>query len=120
MRRVQRDDGLEQAVEGAEDLQHGVPDHREGLVDWYSVAQGWEAGEIAIHLHLTVGPEDGKQGDSKEWCADIERAVASNQRLDVLDRPIGNDLQIDLAQTHDGGYQYSMLIGVGEVAEPAQ
>src|ERR1019366_1633439 len=119
LRGVQRDARLEQQlVEGVQDFEDGRANQRQRISDWRSVAKGWEAGDVALHLHLTLGAEDGEQRDAQEWCADIERTATFDQLVHLLHRPVRDHAQVGLAKANHCGYEYSMLIRVGEVSEP--
>jgi len=120
MRQLQRVAGLKQRVEGAENVEHGRADKGQHLHNWCSVAQGWEAGDLALHIHLTLGAEDGHEGGLQEWCADLQCATAFDELVESSERPVRDDLKVDPVQTDDGGYQYTMLVRAREVSEPSE
>ena len=82
VRQLQRITGLEQWIECAEHVKDGRADQRQHLHDWHSVSQGWEAGDLALHIHLTLRADDGQESSSQEWCADLQRATSLDELLE--------------------------------------
>lgn len=118
LRRVQRDAGLEPLLELVEDFEDRRANQGQRLQHVHSIAQGWEAGDFALHIHLTLGPEDGKEGRTQEWCADVQRAPAFDEDLVSGEGPIRDDPKVRLVEADDGGYEYPMLVRVRKISEP--
>jgi hypothetical protein len=86
---VQRDARSEQRIKRVQDLKYGIADQRQRFSDRHPIAQRWEAGEIALHLQLTLGAEHGNKGNTPEWCADLQRTSSFDELVYPLYGPIG-------------------------------
>lgn len=114
---VQRDLGLKDRIELAEDLEYRLT-YLAQTGRWLSTGQRWIHRELAIHVHVTTPSEAtwANKVNAGKWCVDFQAHGSVNEVVERRNSPMGlnREAWVRLG-VHGDWHHHSVLVVVREI-----